>query len=197
MHSRLKWSVCLLGLAAMFVAVGVPARAQDKQHVVSLGDLNKDAARPAETRQANEEAEIRQARLPKGGQGRWPIKRCRPRQTRGAFPAGAGRFCRRAHFRPRSALDHRYRARHRRAGAGAPIIHNQQEETTGVIGHARKEGHVRFVPDAVPGARLGGGASGKRGSLAGCAIRQTKRGRLRIRGHFHGLAVLERAWRRG
>ena len=56
MHSRLKWSVCLLGLAAMFVAAGVPARAQDKQHVVSLGDLNKDAARPAETRQANEEA---------------------------------------------------------------------------------------------------------------------------------------------
>jgi len=40
----------------MFVAAGVPARAQDKQHVVSLGDLNKDAARPAETRQANEEA---------------------------------------------------------------------------------------------------------------------------------------------
>src|SRR5438094_9313390 len=56
MHSRLKWSVCLLGLAAMFVAAGVPAGAQDKQHVVSLGDLNKDAARPAHTRQANEEA---------------------------------------------------------------------------------------------------------------------------------------------
>lgn len=56
MHSRLKWSVCLLGLAALFVAAGVPARAQDKQHVVSLGDLSKDAARPAQTRQANEEA---------------------------------------------------------------------------------------------------------------------------------------------
>src|SRR5947207_15394391 len=56
MNSRLKWGVCLLGLAAMFVAAGVPARAQDKQHVVSLGDLNKDAARPAHTRQANEEA---------------------------------------------------------------------------------------------------------------------------------------------
>ncbi|HEV2197105.1 MAG TPA: hypothetical protein VGR55_16090 [Candidatus Acidoferrum sp.] len=56
MHSRLKLSVCLLGLAALFVAAGVPARAQDKQHVVSLGDLSKDAARPAQTRQANEEA---------------------------------------------------------------------------------------------------------------------------------------------
>lgn len=56
MHSRLKWSVSLLGLAALFVAAGTPARAQDKQHVVSLGDLSKDAARPAQTRQANEEA---------------------------------------------------------------------------------------------------------------------------------------------
>ena len=56
MHSRLKWSVSLLGLAGLFVAAAVPARAQDKQHVVSLGDLNKDAARPAQTRQANEEA---------------------------------------------------------------------------------------------------------------------------------------------
>ena len=54
MHSRLK--LYLLGLAALFVAAGAPARAQDKQHVVSLGDLSKDAARPAQTRQANEEA---------------------------------------------------------------------------------------------------------------------------------------------
>ena len=56
MHSRLKWSACLLGFAALFVAVGAPARAQDKQHVVSLSDLSKDAARPTQTRQANEEA---------------------------------------------------------------------------------------------------------------------------------------------
>lgn len=56
MHSRLKWSVSLLGLAALFVAAEVPAQAQDKQHVVSLGDLSKDAARPAQTRQANEGA---------------------------------------------------------------------------------------------------------------------------------------------
>ena len=56
MHSRLKLSVCLLGLAALFVSAGIPARAQDRQHVVSLSDLSKDAARPAQTRQANEEA---------------------------------------------------------------------------------------------------------------------------------------------
>jgi len=56
MHSRLKLSVSLLGLAALFVAAEVPARAQDKQHVVSLGDLSKDAARPAQNRQADEEA---------------------------------------------------------------------------------------------------------------------------------------------
>jgi len=56
MHSRLKWSVYLLGLAALFVAVRVPARAQGTQHVVSLGDLGKDVARPAQTRQADEEA---------------------------------------------------------------------------------------------------------------------------------------------
>lgn len=55
MHFRLKWSVSLLGLAALFVTAAVPARAQDKQHVVSLSDLSKDAARPAQTRQANEE----------------------------------------------------------------------------------------------------------------------------------------------
>lgn len=56
MHSRLKLCVSLLAMAALFVAAGIPARAQDKQHVVSLADLNKDGARPAQTRQANEEA---------------------------------------------------------------------------------------------------------------------------------------------
>jgi len=56
MHSRLKLNVCLLGIAALFVAAEVPARAQDQQHVVSLSDLNKDASRPAQTRQANEQA---------------------------------------------------------------------------------------------------------------------------------------------
>lgn len=56
MHSRLRWTACLLVLATLFVVAGVPARAQDKQHVVSIGDLSKDAARPVQTRQANEEA---------------------------------------------------------------------------------------------------------------------------------------------
>ena len=56
MHSRVKWCVCPLAIAALFVAAGIPARAQERQHVVSLSDLNKDAARPAQTRQANEEA---------------------------------------------------------------------------------------------------------------------------------------------
>ena len=56
MHSRAKWCMCLLAIAALFVAAGIPARAQDKQHVVSLSDLNKDADRPAQTRQANEQA---------------------------------------------------------------------------------------------------------------------------------------------
>ena len=56
MHSRLKGSLFVLGIAALFVAAEVPARAQEQQHVVSLSELSKDAARPAQTRQANEEA---------------------------------------------------------------------------------------------------------------------------------------------
>lgn len=56
MLSRLKWSLFVLAIAALFVAAEIPARAQDHQHVVSLGELSKDAARPAQTRQANEEA---------------------------------------------------------------------------------------------------------------------------------------------
>jgi len=56
MHSRLKGSLFVLGIAALVVAAEIPARAQDQQHVVSLGELGKDAARPAQTRQANEEA---------------------------------------------------------------------------------------------------------------------------------------------
>jgi hypothetical protein len=41
-------------LSAMFGAMR--AQAQDKQHVVSLAELNKDTARPAETRAADEAA---------------------------------------------------------------------------------------------------------------------------------------------
>ena len=56
MHFRLKLCVSMLAIAALFGSAGIPARAQDKQHVVSLSDLQKDAARPAGTRQSNEEA---------------------------------------------------------------------------------------------------------------------------------------------
>ena len=52
-----RWAMALILLPCFAVS---PARvqAQDK-HVVSVQDLNKDAARPAETRQANE-ASLRQ-----------------------------------------------------------------------------------------------------------------------------------------
>jgi hypothetical protein len=56
MHFRAKMCVSLLAIAALLVVASIPARAQDKQHVVSLSDLNKDAARPAQTRKADEEA---------------------------------------------------------------------------------------------------------------------------------------------
>jgi hypothetical protein len=49
------WAVAIalgLGLAA----APVRTSGQDKQHVVSLDELNKDAARPAQSRQANEAA---------------------------------------------------------------------------------------------------------------------------------------------
>jgi hypothetical protein len=56
MHSRLKGSLFVLGIAALVVAAEIPARAQEQQHVVSLSELSKDAARPAQTRQGNEQA---------------------------------------------------------------------------------------------------------------------------------------------
>jgi hypothetical protein len=56
MHFRERMCLSLLAMAALFVAAGIPARAQDQQHVVSIIDLNKDAARSAQTRQVNEEA---------------------------------------------------------------------------------------------------------------------------------------------
>src|SRR5437660_5871504 len=53
---RFRVKICVPLLTTALLVGLVPARAQDKQHVVSLSDLNKDAARPAHTRQANEEA---------------------------------------------------------------------------------------------------------------------------------------------
>ncbi len=56
MHFRVRMCVSMLGFAALLGLAGTPAGAQDKQHVVCLSDLNKDAARPGQTRQSNEEA---------------------------------------------------------------------------------------------------------------------------------------------
>jgi hypothetical protein len=56
MHFRVKVCVSMLVIALLLGLAAIPAGAQDKQHVVSLSDLNKDAARPAQTRQSNEEA---------------------------------------------------------------------------------------------------------------------------------------------
>src|SRR5207253_3526904 len=53
---RVKLWVSMLAIGLLFGVAAVPARAQDKQHVVSLSDLTKDAARPAQTRQSNEQA---------------------------------------------------------------------------------------------------------------------------------------------
>jgi hypothetical protein len=56
MRFRGKICVSALAIVALFGMSAVPTRAQENQHVVSLSDLTKDAARPAQTRQANEEA---------------------------------------------------------------------------------------------------------------------------------------------
>ena len=56
MRSFAKTGVSLLVVAFVFMMVVIPLRAQEKQHVVSLSDLNKDAARPGQIRQSNEDA---------------------------------------------------------------------------------------------------------------------------------------------
>lgn len=52
------WSTSMLAAAAMLCLAGMPARAQaqENQHVVTLNELQKDAARPVDARQANEAA---------------------------------------------------------------------------------------------------------------------------------------------
>jgi len=58
MNARVRWCASMLGVA-MCVGAGVwPARAQaqEKEHVVTLDELNQQTARPAETRQTNEGA---------------------------------------------------------------------------------------------------------------------------------------------
>ena len=59
MNASVRWWAWMLGLA-LYVGAGLsPARAQvqeKQQHVVTLDELNKQTARPAETRHANESA---------------------------------------------------------------------------------------------------------------------------------------------
>jgi hypothetical protein len=57
MKSRNTMRVCSILLAASLVSAGsVPARAQEKDHAVSSGQLRKDVQKAGETRQANEAA---------------------------------------------------------------------------------------------------------------------------------------------
>src|SRR5260221_4125805 len=59
MNVRVSVCASMLGMAVCMGAAVAPARAQiqeKQQHVVTLDELNKQAARPAETRQANENA---------------------------------------------------------------------------------------------------------------------------------------------
>jgi len=58
MNASVRWCASMLGLAVCVGAGVSPARAQveKQQHVVTLDELNKQTARPAETRQANESA---------------------------------------------------------------------------------------------------------------------------------------------
>ena len=52
-----KWCRCVVALGLLSCFALSPARVQaQEKHVVSVEDLNRDAARPAETRQANEAA---------------------------------------------------------------------------------------------------------------------------------------------
>ena len=56
MRSFAKTGVSLLVVVLVFMMATIPLRGQEKQHVVSLSDLNKDAARPGQIRQSNEDA---------------------------------------------------------------------------------------------------------------------------------------------
>jgi hypothetical protein len=56
MHFRSKLCVSTLAIAALFGTSALPAKAQQNQHVVSLSDLTKNAARTAQARQADEDA---------------------------------------------------------------------------------------------------------------------------------------------
>jgi len=55
---RIRLSTVMLGAALSmgFAAAPAKAQSQETQHVVTSGELSKQAARPAETREANENA---------------------------------------------------------------------------------------------------------------------------------------------
>ena len=53
MRVSVQWCARALALGALVVLVSLPGRAQ---HVVSLGELHEDAARPAQVRQSDEQA---------------------------------------------------------------------------------------------------------------------------------------------
>jgi hypothetical protein len=59
MNLRVSWCASMLGVAVCLSAEVSPTRAQvpeKQQHVATLGELQKQTGRPAETRQANEDA---------------------------------------------------------------------------------------------------------------------------------------------
>ena len=58
MRMRGTLGTCVMGIVLVSGLASWPMRAsgQEKQHVVSLDELSKDGARPAQTRQANETA---------------------------------------------------------------------------------------------------------------------------------------------
>jgi len=56
MNFRLKRCAFMLAFAALASLAGTAAAAQEQHHVVSSGELRQDAAQPAQTRHANEQA---------------------------------------------------------------------------------------------------------------------------------------------
>jgi len=58
MNVSVRWWASMLGMAVCLGGAVLPARAQEQgtQHVVTSEELSKQAARPAETRQTNEDA---------------------------------------------------------------------------------------------------------------------------------------------
>jgi hypothetical protein len=58
MRKSIRLRTAMLGVALCIAFAAAPAKAQgpEKQHVVTSDELNQQVARPAETRQANEDA---------------------------------------------------------------------------------------------------------------------------------------------